>query len=253
MRMPILILVFVTLVYGCISSDNSSNLRPSEGTNQVALTNLNLAIEYMRTGNLKIALERLNRAFDADPKFYGTHNAYGLLYQRLGDPTSAELHFKRAIALNNNDSASKNNYGSFLCQAGRYTEAEEVFLSAANNPLYNTPEVAYANAGTCAAMNNRDDLAEQYFRQALTINPEVSTALLQMSQLSYDQEIFLSARGYLQRYQAVSRHTPASLSLGIKIERELGDRDAVSSYEMLLRNNYPDSIELQELNNISTP
>jgi type IV pilus assembly protein PilF len=249
----ILTLILIYLLVGCTSPSNNSNLRPNESTNQVALTNLNLAIEYMRAGSMERALERLNRAYEADPRYYGTHNAYGLLYQQLGDPILAERHFKRAIDLNNNDSLSKNNYGRFLCQAGRYSEAEKTFMSAADNPLYETPEVAYTNAGTCASMNNRPDLAEKYLRQALTINPEVSTALLQMSQISYNQENYLSARGYLQRYSAVARHTPPSLLLGIKIERELGDRNAVSSYEMLLNNNYPDSVEVQELKNISKP
>ena len=250
---PIIALFIIILMTACSSAPNNSNLRPNQSTNQIALTNLNLAVEYMRNGNMETALERLNRAYDADPKYYGTHNAYGLLYQQLGDPVLAEQHFKQAIALNNNDSQSKNNYGNFLCQNRRFTEAEAIFLSAATNPLYATPEVAYSNAGTCAAMNNRDDLAEKYLRQALSINPRVPTALLQMSDISFRQENYLSARGYLQRYQSVARHTPASLTLGIKIEKQLGDRNAVSSYEMLLRNNYPDAVEIQELNNISTP
>jgi len=240
-------------VIGCSSTGNNSGLQPNEGTNPIALSNLNLGIEYMRTGNMERALDRINRAYEADPSYYGTHNAYGLLYQRLGDPELAERHFKRAIDLNNNDSDSKNNYGSFLCQAGRFTEAEKNFLSAATNPLYETPEIAYSNAGTCAVMNDRSDLAENYFRQALTINSEIATTLIQMSQISYDKQNFLSARGYLQRYQAITNRSAPSLLLGIKIEKELGDKNAVSSYEILLKNNFPDSIEVQELTKINTP
>ena len=252
MRHIILMLIGIALISGCSTSPPSnSNLRPSETTNEVALTNLNLAIEYMRTGNMEVALDRLNRAYEADPRFYRTHNAYGLLYQRLGDPRLAERHFRRAIALNNNDSASKNNYGNFLCSQGRYDEAESIFISAAKNPLYESPEIAYANAGTCAMVNNRRDAAEDHFRQALSINSQVPSALLQMAQLSYDQENYLSARGYLQRYQSVASHTASSLLLGIKIERVLGDKNAVSSYEMLLENNYPDSVQVQELRDLN--
>ena len=114
MRHIILLLIGITLISGCTSTPENPDLRPSERTNEVALSNLNLAVEYMRTGNMETALDKLNRAYDADPRYYGTHNAYGLLYQRLGDNRLAERHFKRAIALNNNDSASKNNYGN--CQ-----------------------------------------------------------------------------------------------------------------------------------------
>lgn len=252
MKPLVLTVICAAWLAGCASTGGDPGaLRPNASTNRVAVTNLNLGIEYMRAGNMERALERMNRALEADPDYFGTHNAFGLLYQRLGDPGRAERHFKRAIELNGNDSASKNNYGSFLCSAGRYAEAERVFLSAAANPLYETPEMAYSNAGTCAVMNDQPAAAEKYFRQALSLNPGVPTALIQMAQISLDQDNPLSARGYLQRYQEVARHTPASLLLGIKIERQLGDKNAVSSYEMLLRNSFPDSVEVQELRELS--
>ena len=71
----------------------------------------------------------------------------------------------------------------------------------------------------------------------------MAPALIQMGQISYDQGNYLSARGYLQRYLEVARHTPASLWLGIRVEKELGDKDTLSSYALLLRNNFPDSDE----------
>ncbi|MEX2352748.1 MAG: type IV pilus biogenesis/stability protein PilW [Gammaproteobacteria bacterium] len=253
MRFRLLSLLFLVALYGCASTVDNTSLRPRETSNEAATANLNLGIEYMRNGNLERALERLNRAHQADPNYYATHNAYGLLYQRLGDNTLAERHFRRAIALNNNDSPSKNNLGSFLCQNGRYEEAEQIFLSAASNPLYETPEIAYANAGTCAMMNDDEQDAEKYFRQALSINPGVPIALIQMAQLSYAQENYLSARGYLQRYQSVARNTAESLLLGIRVEQQLGDRDAVSSYEMMLKNNFPDSEEIQQLRQSPSP
>lgn len=242
-------LLSLALLSGC-AGGGTRNTGPgvTPVTNDVAATNLSLGIEYMRAGNLELALERLNRALDADQGYFGTHNALGLLYQRLGEPALAERHFKRAVALNPGDSGSKNNYGLFLCQNNRFDEANRIFLSAAANPLYETPELAYANAGTCALMNKQPAEAEKYFRQALSINPAVPSALIQMAQISYDQDNYLIARGYLQRFQAVSRHSPSSLLLGIRIEQQLGDRNAVSSYEMLLKNNFGDSVEAGQLN-----
>ncbi len=252
MRYLLLNLVLLVVISGCTSNPPTNpELRPNQGTNEVARTNLNLAVEYMRTGDLETALERLNRAYAADPRYYYTHNIYGLVYQRVGDPALAVQHFKRAMSLKNNDSDSKNNFGSLRCAQGRFTEAEETFLSAARNPLYQTPEMAYANAGTCAVANNRPDLGEQYLRQALSINPQLPVALLQMSQISYDQDNYLSARGYLQRFENASRHNPASLLLGVKIEKVLGDSDAEASYEMLLKNNFSDSPQVQELNELN--
>jgi type IV pilus assembly protein PilF len=255
MKYLLLTLLSVCLLSGCGagSGRTGSSLRQNTPTNEAAKANLNLAIEYMRTGSMDRALEKLERAEEADPNYYYTHNIYGLLYQRLGKPDLAERHFKRAITLNGTDSASKNNYGLFLCQNRRYAEAEQIFLEAAANPLYETPAVALSNAGTCAVMNGQDGAAEQHFRKALSLDPQVPAALIQMAELSYRQQNYLSARAYLQRYQSVSRHTPASLLLGIRIERQLGDKNAVSSYEMLLRNNHPDSAEAKQINQTAGP
>ena len=69
-----------------------------------------------------------------------------------------------------------------------------------------------------------------------------------MSQASLESGNHLSARGYLQRYLEIGRHTPSTLWLGVQIEKELGDKNAVASYSMLLRSKFPESPEAQKLN-----
>jgi type IV pilus assembly protein PilF len=215
----------------------------SEWATEVAIANLNLGVEYMRQGNYEMALEKLNRAKMARNDYAPIHNALGLVYQQIGETEAAEINFMRAIKLEPTDSASLNNYGLFLCQNQRFDEADEYFLKAANNPLYSTPELAITNAGTCALSDGQFDKADNYFREALKRNPRVAPALIQMAELSYEQGKYLPARGYLQRYLELTKHTPKSLWLGIRIESELGDNNAVSSYALLLRNNYPDTKE----------
>jgi type IV pilus assembly protein PilF len=129
----------------------------------------------------------------------------------------------------------------------RYEEADENFLQAANNPLYATPELAYNNAGTCALNNGQTELAENYFNEALRRNAGLGPALIQMSGISYEQGKYMPARGYLSRYLQSNRHTSKSLWLGIQIERELGDKNAVSSYALLLRNQFSESEEAKSL------
>ncbi len=243
MKRLISMLALAALLGGCNLPGSQDNIRPGAVTNASAQANLNLAIEYMRRGNYETALERLDRAYQADPRYYATHNAYGLLYQQLREYKKAERHFKKALSLNKNDSPTMNNYARFLCQQGRLDKAESIFVRAADNPLYESPEIPMTNAGICAYRAGLYDKAEQYFRRALSLNPQVPAALMQMAQLTFTQENFLSARAYLQRYQQIAAPTPQSLWLGIQVERILGDKDAVSSYSLLLRNNYPDSEE----------
>jgi len=223
--------------------ERGSYISHAEQATEVAIANLNLGVEYMRQGNYKMALAKLNRAKMARNDYAPIHNALGLVYQQIGETEAAEINFKRAIKLDPSDSSSLNNYGLFLCQNQQFDEADEYFLKAANNPLYSTPELAITNAGTCALSNGQFDKADNYFREALKRNPRVAPALIQMAGLSYEQGQYLPARGYLQRYLELTKHTPKSLWLGIRIESELGDNNAVSSYALLLRNNYPDTKE----------
>jgi type IV pilus assembly protein PilF len=226
-----------------VSSPSNQNIRPSHVTNEIAVTNLELGIAYMREGAYEKALEKLEKAREADPEYSAIYNVFGLLYQRLGDAKKAENYFKRALNLDSNDSSTLNNYGNFLCQQDRIDEAEKTFIRAAENPLYDTPEIAITNAGLCLYNNNKKEAAEEYFQQALQLNPRVPQALIKMCEFSLDKFDYLSARAYIQRYQQVARHTPQSLWLGIQIEREMKDQDAVSSYALLLKNSFPDSEE----------
>ena len=240
---PCILILMTTLLAGCNQAMTGGNLQPSQKTNEVAVSNLELGIAYMNDGNYEKALEKLERARQADPGYSPTYNMLGLLYQVLGDNTRAEDYFKRALSLNANDSSTMNNYGRFLCQNGRHDEAVETFSRAAKNPLYEAPEIALTNAGTCSLANDNKEEAEKFFRQALEKNPKMPAALFQMASLSFAQGNALSARAYLQRYQAQASHTPGSLWLGIQIEKELGDADAQASYALLLKNGFPESPE----------
>lgn len=226
---------------------NSETIRPMAETNDVAQTNLNLGIAYLQRGEYQKSLEKLERARGADKNYPPIYNTLGVLYQRLGDKVKAEVFFKQALNLNSLDSSTLNNYGQFLCQEARYDEAEATFMKATQNPLYSTPEIALSNAGTCAMAQSKIVIAETHFRNALKKNPKFAIALVQMAQVSYTNTNYLSARGYLQRYLEINSPTAKSLWLGIKIENELGDKNALSSYKLLLKNKFPDSKETRLL------
>ena len=242
-----ILLLALPVLWGC-EQTGPRNIKPGRTTTDNAVTaNINVGVEYMRRNDLDRALDKLERARKLDPGYYETYNMLGVLYQRLGENREAESNFKKAMKLNGADSPTMNNYGQFLCTTGRYAEAINIFKRAADNPLYQTPAVAATNAGLCALRNNDAANAEKYLRHALELNPKFSEALLPMIQITYDDGNYLSARGYLQRYQEVGQHTAKTLWLGIQIENKLGDQNAVSSYALLLRNTFPHSKEAEML------
>lgn len=225
-----------------------NNPKPSrdEQAFKVAIANMNLGIEYMRQGKYEDALEKLNRSILAKPDFAPSYNVLGLLYQQLGELDNAEAHFKKSIKLDPTDSSTYNNYALFLCNNDRLEEAEATFLNAANNPFYDSPEIALTNAGICV-YDIKPDVGEEYFKQALIKNPEFSHALLQMADISYNRGQYKSSHQYLERFKKSANHTPKSLWLGVRVYSELGYKDDVASYALLLRNKYPDSKETKSL------
>jgi len=243
----ILAAIFILTACNQVVRPSGQNIGLSQTTNKISAANLDLGIAYLKQGDYNKALEKLEKARKADPVYSPIYNVLGLLYQQLNEFKQAEKFFKKAISLNSNDSSTLNNYGNFLCQQGRIEEAENTFLRAVKNPLYKSPEIAITNAGLCLYNNQKTNSAEKYFRQALQLNPRVPHALIKMCEISFNTQNYLSARAYLQRYQEIKNHTTKSLWLGIQIEQELGDKNAVSSYALLLRNSFPDSKETMML------
>ena len=239
------LLLLAWLLAGCTTEP----VVKEEGSDpaRVAQINTQLAIEYMKDGRNENALDRLQRAIAADSGYVDAHTTLGVLYSRLDLNDDAERSFGRALRLEPDNYIALNNFGLFLCNQERIEEAQEKFLNAAANPLYPTPEVALSNAGTCALGAERVEEAEGHFRKALQANPRVAPALYQMAKITFDTGRPLPARGYLSRYAEVAKHTPASLWLAIRVEQELGDLDALSSYELLLLNTFPDSDEARQL------
>lgn len=232
------------LLAGCetLPGGGGSTASPQpQTTSKLAEVHTKLGIGYLREGKLELAFNRLTRALAADSGYSTAHNAMGTLQERLGDLESAEKHFKTAVSLDPTDSSAQSNYGSLLCRTGRYQEGEQRFLQALKNSLYERPEVAYNNAGLCMKAAGDMAKAETYFRAALERDPRIPSALLAMSQISFDQQQFLPARAYLQRFQELSALDAAALWLGVRIERELRDNETAARYAARLRQQFPDS------------
>lgn len=241
LRLFIVLLTAVMLTACAGTSVRDDKLRSA------AQDNVKLGLQYMQQGMNQVAMEKFQKALRQDPGLPEAHNAIAVLYESVGQIDQADHHFQRAVRLGEGDSRAHNNYGAFLCRHDRWEDAEPQFQAAAADPLYETPETAYANAGICAHRAGDRAKAERYLRKALEIDPEYAIALRRMAQLSLEQGEYLQVRAYLQRYQAVARHTPQTLLLGIRAEEQLGDKNAVASYRLLLKNNFPDSPQAREL------
>jgi type IV pilus assembly protein PilF len=153
--------------------------------------------------------------------------------------------------LSPNYAEAHNNFGLFLCKRGRPAEALKHFESALANPLYATPEKALANAGNCALEKGDLAQAEIYFGRALKRVPNQSTALLGMADFHVRKGSWLAARSVLRQlatqFDDLARLGPQALWIGLRAERQLGDREVEANYGAVLRRSYPESIQAQWL------
>lgn len=236
------IVVFFVALSGCSSKD-AVKLGPKADKEKAAAINAEMGMRYMQQGNMALAKEKLERSLAISDDNADAHHYYAVLNQALGQYDVAEEHFDDALSMDSDNSALQNNYGVFLHKTGEYENAEKSFKKVLQDPVYPTPELVWENLGINAIKMERLDAAEKFFQRALKIKPDLAPSLMYMSTLMYDRQDYFKARAYLQRFEDAAEHTPASLWLGIRIERELGDKNALGSYILLLNNKFPESEE----------
>lgn len=206
-----------------------------------------LAAAYYQAGNPAVALEEVRIALEADPNHVQAYSVRGLVYAQLKEIAKAEEDFQRALKIAPKNPDINNNYGWFLCETGQPRQSIQYFLNAVKDPLYETPEVAYANAGRCALKAGDMDGAQEYLLQALRVaKSQVPETRYQLANVFYlrgnldESKIFLN-----EAVKAMEPPTPEALWLGIRLERKLGNKAGEGSYAAQLRSRYPTSKEYQ--------
>ena len=202
---------------------------------------------YFQNGNLIVALEELTIAISINPNYAQAYSTRGLVLYQIKELESAEKDFKRALSLDERDPEISNNYGWFLCQTGKEKESIAYFQRAMKNSLYQTPEIAYLNAGTCYIKLDELGLAEESIRKSLRFSPENPQALFQLATISYKRGNYDAARKHLTEAVRLTDPSAEMLWLLLRVERRLGNSSSESSLSAQLRRKYPDSPECQEL------
>lgn len=252
-RYLIFSMIFSLLLAGCQSSpsyeggNREITLDTGQYENSPANTFIQLAVAYMQQGEMTTALKYAKKAIEKDPGHPSAHNVIALIYQRLAQFSKAESHYREALSISPNDPRINITYGSFLCELKKYDKALIYYEKTINHPLYTQKWVPMTNAGICALRAGNLELAQDYLRKALQNNGKYRIALYNMIEVSVLQKQFWPARAYLQRYLEVAEHDSKTLWWGIQTEKELGDRDKLDSFKLLLRAKFPDSEEAHML------
>jgi type IV pilus assembly protein PilF len=216
-----------------------------------AAVNTQLGIAYLRQGQLALAKEKLERAEKQNPRDPNVHSALALLNERLGKPAEVDRHYRTAVRLAPQNPDISNNYAVYLCRSGRTEEGMRRFLDAARNPLYRTPEAAYANAGVCLRNAKRFEEAQANFKRALEIRPNFAEAVFQLGELQLDRGNVTDARTQVDRFLSAFEATPDLLLLAVRATHALGDRLAAERYARRLRLEFPESRQTRAIPDLS--
>ncbi len=212
--------------------------------------NARLAIEYMKREQLQAASDKIEKALVQNPRDLSVQLAAGVVFERLLDTKRAEKHFRLALRADANSPEAQNALGAFLCRHKDYAKGEEMFLKAANNPIYRTPEVAYTNAGVCARSAGELERAEKYLRQALAVKSVYPETFVQLAGVAHDRGNHLQARAFIERFLATAPATADALLLGHQIEKALNDNAAAAVFSERLRKEFPGSVQLRVLDDL---
>jgi len=241
-----LIGVLAMALSGCITETTGGP--ELEADPEAALARrVELARQYIGRGDWDNAKRNLELAAEMDDDNPEVHEAFGLVYQSTGEYDRAETSFVRALKVDPGFARARNNYAAFLFFLGRYAEAEEQFEKVTTNTLYSGRPLAFINLGLSRLRLDDKPGAEAAFSRALTMDRRNPIALLEMGYLKLDQGAVDDADSFYGVYRTVvGRQSARGLVLGIEIALAKGDRDAAASYELALRNRYPDSPEYRQ-------
>lgn len=245
---PAVAVVSTAITTAAATNESTTPPKQEQAPRTRARAHTELAASYYELGNMAVALEEVKEAISADADYGPAYNVAGLIYADLKEDQLAQENFQRALRIDATDSDTNNNYGRFLCDRRREAEAIKYFLAALRNPLYQTPDRSYVNAGLCTLRQGDVAGAESYFMQALKVRPTHPQALYQLADIAYGRGDAQTAKDYLLRLDKVAAPTSAEvLWLWLRVERKLGDRNAEASYAAQLRRSFPDSKEASAL------
>lgn len=205
---------------------------------------LELAAAYFGQGQHQTALQEVNQALAAQPDSAPAYSLRGLILAAQRDPQGAEASFRDALRLDARDGDILHNYGWFLCQQGRFAEADAQFEQAIAQPTYQGVPRTLMAQGVCHARSNKLPEAQRRLMLALEREPGNPSIALNLAEVMYRSGEYEQARFYIRRVNSNDAYSNAqTLWLAARIEHRLGRADLVEPFAAQLRQRHPQATE----------
>jgi len=217
---------------------------------EAANFNMTLGAQYLKQNNIEKAIDKLEKAIEQRPNLALAHTYLGFAYERLGEIGKAKHHYMRSMKLDSGDPIALNNFGTFLCRQNEWRESLMYFEKAATNRRYQTPDAAYTNAGVCARKIPDLKAADNYFREALKMNPNFADAQYHLADINFEQNNLILAQSFFSSYEKLvpdGKESPDQLWLGYRLEKALGNASVAGQYALQLQQRFPTSEQTKKL------
>ena len=205
---------------------------------------LELAVGYFEQGQTTIALDEVKQSLAADPMYAEAYSLRGLIYLRLNDFPLSEESFKKALTISPRDSNIMHNLGWLYCQQARYPEAQQLFSQALANPQYAERAKTLRAQGLCQAKAGQLAEAERSLLKSYELDAGNPVTAYNLATLLFQRGDFVRAQFYVRRLNNSALANSESLWLGIKVERAMGNADAMTQLAAQLSKRFPQSREL---------
>lgn len=225
------------------TADRTSNSDESDPQRRARIR-MQLASSYYADNQLQTALDQVKLALQAIPDLPEAYNLRGLIYSALGDDALATESFRRALELRPQDGDTLHNFGFFLCQRGRYPQADEQFNLALAVPQYRSSTKTLLVQGVCQARAGDLARSETTLTRAYELDAGNPATAINLADVLYRRGEFERARFYVRRVNGQTELQNAeSLWLAARIERKMGNDSGARDYGNQLRDRYPQSRE----------
>ncbi len=249
-----LIWTALIVLSGCVTETtiigkNSERQENSIDSANASKTRIELGMGYLNKGQMAPAKFNFEKAIELSPNSADAYLAMAYYYQMVGDKNSAETTYKKLLSGHGNNPDVLNNYGAFLCRNGNYADADEMFMRAVAQPHYLKMDDSYENAGICALQAGQKTKAIEYYRKALSYNPNKSKLLLGLAQITLEDHKAAEAESWLNAYRKKAGDSAQSLWLSLRAAQALGKIAETHVYGQALVQQFPSSIQAKRYQN----
>lgn len=243
-----LLLYVMLLISGCATTPSDSPQKWD--SSERAEAHVDLGFDYLRRGQFDVAREELNLAISIDPKSDRAYHGKGLLMAQTGHVEEATQLLAKAVSLNSSNYLAANDYGIYLCQNGDFDTGIVILQRAEARPDNELVSNTQLGLGICNFEQGNGPEAKQHFRKVLRTLPNLPQALLPMAEISFQEQNFLSARAFVERYIAAGALSEKALVIGANTEIMLGDKEKAQQYARELRRAYPSSSQNEKFRSL---